>query len=248
MFTNPNPIAFSVLGVEVRWYGILMATAIMSAFIIVLRQMKKKEYPEDTVYDLALWVIPTAIIGARVWYVLFNLSYYSSDWIQALNIRAGGMAIHGGVIGGVLAGIVFCRVKKYDFFEFADYVAPGLILGQAIGRWGNFANGEAHGGPTNLPWAMIVDGTKVHPTFLYESIWNLIVFSILWKMKDKKGGRGLIFASYLMLYSIGRFFIEGMRTDSLMIGSFRTAQLVSLSMIALGALLYKVRLKNETLE
>lgn len=248
MFTNPNPIAFSVLGVEVRWYGILMATAIMSAFIIVLRQMKKKEYPEDTVYDLALWVIPTAIIGARVWYVLFNLSYYSSDWIQALNIRAGGMAIHGGVIGGVLAGIVFCRVKKYDFFEFADYVAPGLILGQAIGRWGNFANGEAHGGPTNLPWAMIVDGTKVHPTFLYESIWNLIVFSILWKMKDKKGGRGLIFASYLMLYSIGRFFIEGMRTDSLMIGSFRTAQLVSLSMIALGALLYKVRMKNETLE
>lgn len=248
MFTNPNPIAFSILGVEVRWYGILMATAIMSAFIIVLRQMKKKEYPEDTVYDLALWVIPTAIIGARVWYVLFNLSYYSSDWIQALNIRAGGMAIHGGVIGGVLAGIVFCRVKKYDFFEFADYVAPGLILGQAIGRWGNFANGEAHGGPTNLPWAMIVDGTKVHPTFLYESIWNLIVFSILWKMKDKKGGRGLIFASYLMLYSIGRFFIEGMRTDSLMIGSFRTAQLVSLSMIALGALLYKVRMKNETLE
>lgn len=234
MFTNPDPIAFSLAGFDIRWYGIIMATAILSSFMVVKRQMDAKGYHDDLVYDLALWVIPTAILGARMWYVLFNLDYYSSDWIQAFNIRGGGMAIHGGVIGGVLAGWIFCKVKKCPFFEFADYVAPALILGQAIGRWGNYMNGEAHGGPTDLPWAMVIEGISVHPTFLYESIWNLIGFALLWHNREKYGGKGLIFAAYMVFYSIGRFFIEGLRTDSLMVGPFRTAQLVSLTMMVLG--------------
>ncbi len=144
------------------------------------------------------------------------------------------MAIHGGVIGGVFAGYVFCRIKKLSFPKLVDITAPSLILGQAIGRWGNFINQEAHGGPTDLPWGIMVDGVKVHPTFLYESLWNLLVFLFLIWYRKKSKVEGEIFLLYVILYSVARFFIEGLRTDSLMLGPFRVAQLISVLTIAVG--------------
>lgn len=233
-----NPVAFTIFGIEIRWYGLLMAFGMLVASMLLLRFAKKRGYSSDMIYDFILVIIPSAVLMARLWYVLFNLDYYLQHPSSILNVREGGLAIQGGVIGGIIAGWIFAKVKKVDFWELADMVAPGLILAQAIGRWGNYANGEAHGGPTNLPWAITVAGEKVHPTFLYESLWNLLVFGVLlWVMKRQKFS-GQIFLLYGILYSIGRFFIEGMRTDSLMIGSFRTAQLLSIITIITFSGLY----------
>lgn len=233
-----NPVAFTLFGLEIRWYGLLMASGMLIASILLQRFAQKKGYDKDMIYDFLLVIIPTAVVASRLWYVLFNLEYYSQHPASILNLREGGLAIQGGVMGGIIAGWIFAKIKKVDFWDLADMVAPGLILAQAIGRWGNFANGEAHGGPTDLPWAITVDGVKVHPTFLYESIWNVMVFAVLlWVMKRQKF-TGQIFLLYGILYSIGRFFIEGMRTDSLMIGSFRTAQLLSVLTIVVFSALY----------
>lgn len=226
-----NPIAFEVFGIAVRWYGILISIGMILGTILAIRQSKKLGWDENLIIDFIIIMIPTAIVGARLYYVIFNWSYYSGDIMKMINIREGGLAIHGGVIGGVIAGIIYTKVKKIDFFELADIIAPSLILGQAIGRWGNFINQEAHGGPTNLPWAITVDGVKVHPTFLYESLWNLIVFAFLIKYRKNKKNNGEVFFLYLILYSVGRFFVEGLRTDSLMLGQFRVAQLLSLSLV-----------------
>lgn len=233
-----NPVAFTIFGLEIRWYGILMASGMLIASLLLQRFAQKKGYPKDMIYDFILVIIPSAVLASRLWYVLFNLDYYSQHPASILNFREGGLAIQGGVIGGVIAGWIFARIKKVPFWELADMVAPGLILAQAIGRWGNFANGEAHGGPTSLPWAITVNGVKVHPTFLYESLWNVLVFAILlWVMKRQKFP-GQIFLLYGILYSVGRFFVEGLRTDSLMIGSIRTAQLISVLTIAGFGLIY----------
>jgi len=174
-----NPVAFEVFGIAVRWYGILMATAMLLGSFVFIRLATRRGYEEDTLYDIILVVLIFSVIGARLYYVVFNWDYYGAYPLQILNFRGGGMAIHGGVIGGLTSGYFLARIKKVDFFELSDYAAPGLILGQAIGRWGNFINGEAHGGPTNLPWAITVDGMQVHPTFLYESLWNLLIFAFL---------------------------------------------------------------------
>lgn len=246
-----NPIAFSVFGFEIRWYGIFIAFAMLIASTFVLKKGKKMGISEDDLMDLVIWVLPSAVIGARIYYVMFyDLSFYLSQPMEILNFRAGGLAIHGGVIGGVLAGYLVTKRKNMPFVKLADVVAPVLILGQAIGRWGNYFNGEAHGGPTNLPWGIMVDGVKVHPTFLYESVLDFLIFAFLLKLLNKKQFDGQICALYLILYSVGRFFIEGLRTDSLMVGPFRTAQVISLAMIALGLAIYsfgkkKANIKNE---
>ncbi len=240
-----NPVAFTVFGIDVRWYGILMATGFVVAGYILLRLARKKGYKDDDIYDLLLVVIPAAIISARIYYVAFSLDLYDGDILRMINIREGGLAIHGGVIGGALAGYIFCKIRKINFLEIIDMVAPGLILAQAIGRWGNYINGEAHGGPTNLPFGIMVDGVKVHPTFLYESIWNLIVFFILMYFYKRKTFDSQIILLYGILYSTGRFFIEGMRTDSLMLGSIRVAQLVSVSTIIIFSVLYIYKIKKQ---
>ena len=239
-----NPIAFKIFNLEVRWYGIFMALAILIGSAIVLRHTKKNGYKEDDIIDLILVVIPFGIIGARLYYVIFNWSYYSGDFLKIINLRGGGLAIHGAVIGGLISGFVFCKKRKLNFLELTDFAALALILGQAIGRWGNFTNGEAHGGVTDLPWGIIVDGQKVHPAFLYESIWNIMIFLLLVFLGEKlKKKDGDIFAIYIGLYSIGRFFIEGLRTDSLMLGSLRMAQVISLILIAISG--YYLFLKKE---
>jgi prolipoprotein diacylglyceryl transferase len=244
-----NPVAFNIFGFEIRWYGLLMATGMLIASLLLLRFARKRGYKDDLIYDFLLVILPSAIVGARLYYVIFNWEYYSHDLFRIINLREGGLAIHGGVIGGVLAGFIFSRVRKVNFAELADMVAPGLILAQAIGRWGNYANGEAHGGPTNLPWAIEVNGVMVHPTFLYESIWNVLVFLFLMWRYPKKAFHGEIFLLYGILYSVGRFFIEGLRTDSLMMGSLRTAQVISIVIILVfGALWIVGRNKNKRLE
>ena len=241
-----DPVAFSIFGLEVRWYGLLIAIAVMIGTLIATKEAGRKGIKEETFIDFLLFAVPVAILFARLYYVVFSWDYYSSNPGQILNIRGGGLAIHGAVIGGALVAIIFTRIKKLKFWTLADVAAPSLILGQAIGRWGNFANQEAHGGPTDLPWGIMVDGVKVHPTFLYESIWNLLVFMFLIWYRKKSKVEGEIFLLYVILYSLARFFIEGLRTDSLMLGSFRVAQLISVLIIVVGgALLHRKKKTSE---
>lgn len=239
-----NRYAFEIFGIQIAWYGIIIASAMFIGALLLMKVGKKHGYKEDDILDLVLVVLPSAIVFARLYYVLFEWSYYSQHLNHILAFREGGLAIHGGIIGGLLGGYVVCKVKKLNFGDLADMVAIPLILGQAIGRWGNFINQEAHGGPTDLPWGIMVDGVKVHPTFLYESLWNLIVFGILVFTFKKRKFYGEHFVKYLMLYSVGRFLVEGLRTDSLMIGPLRIAQVVSLVSILLGAIFIYLARKN----
>ncbi|MED9948247.1 MAG: prolipoprotein diacylglyceryl transferase [Peptacetobacter hiranonis] len=237
-------VAFTIFGIDVMWYGVLIATGMLIGIALAIREAKRVGISEDDVLNIAIIAIPVAIICARLYYVIFSWDYYSQNPSEILNIRGGGLAIHGGLIGGILTGFIYAKVKKLDFFKTADAVMVGMPLAQAIGRWGNFINGEAHGGPTSLPWGIMVDGVKVHPTFLYESIWDFGIFLfIMFYMRKKKTYEGEVIVSYITLYSIGRFFIEGLRTDSLMFGPIRMAQFVSLVGVV-GGLILHFYLKN----
>ena len=240
-----DPVAFHLFGIPINWYGLLIASAVIIGTILALRETKRKGLDEEIFLDLLLYAIPFAIIGARIYYVIFSWDFYKDNPIKAFNIREGGLAIHGVIIAAVLVVIVFSKLRKQNPWVLTDIAAPSLILGQAIGRWGNFANQEAHGRPTDLPWGILIDGVKVHPTFLYESIWNLLVFFfLLWFRKNKAKENGEVFLLYLILYSVARFFIEGLRTDSLMWGPIRVAQLISLATIIIGSYIFYKRRKN----
>ncbi|MGL4571040.1 MAG: prolipoprotein diacylglyceryl transferase [Clostridium sp.] len=254
-----NPVAFEVFGFEVMWYGILIGFGVVLAFILAYFNAKKKGLNFDILIDLFLVCFPCAIIGARAYYVIFEWSNYKDNLIDVFNIRQGGLAIHGGLIGAFLAAYVYTRIKKINFLAYADLVAPSIILAQAMGRWGNFMNSEAHGGVVSYDFIskfpkFIVDGMHIngryyHPTFLYESIWDLLVCIILVAIlyKVKKGYEGIVISSYMILYSLGRFFIEGLRTDSLMFMGLRVAQLISLGLIILGVLfiIYIIKRKKK---
>lgn len=234
-----NPVAFKIFGIEIMWYGILISLGVLLGVYFALRECKRIGFKEDNLLDFLLIAIPTSIVGARVYYVIFSWDYYSKNLGEIINIRNGGLAIHGALIVGVIVGILFCKKRKINVLQLLDIVIPSVALGQAIGRWGNFVNQEAHGGPTDLPWGIMVNGQKVHPTFLYESIMDFAIFLFLvWLRKNKKLNHGQIFALYLVLYSAVRFIVEGLRTDSLMFFGLRTAQLVSLASIVAGAFLW----------
>lgn len=235
---TPNPIAFTILGFEVRWYGVLMATAIIFAVLILIRRAPRHNLKGDDVIDIMLVAIPAGIIFSRLYYIVFNWSYYSGDPAQILNFRGGGLAIHGALIGGFLGAYFVCRHKKISFIDGLDMTVPTIALAQSIGRWGNYFNSEAHGGPTDLPWAITIAGEKVHPTFLYESIWCLILFFVLIYVDNHRRFVGQVACLYGMLYSIERIFVEDLRTDSLMIGSFRQAQVLSAAVILFCAIAY----------
>ncbi|WP_042271517.1 prolipoprotein diacylglyceryl transferase [[Clostridium] dakarense] len=241
-------VAFSIFGIDVMWYGVLMATGMILGTLIAIKEAKRVGIKEDDVLDLAIFAIPVGLLGARLYYVIFNWEYYSQNVSQILNFRGGGMAIHGALIGGILTGYIFTKIRNIDFWKMADTVLLGMPLAQAIGRWGNFINGEAHGGPTDLPWGIVVDGVKVHPTFLYESIWNLGIFIFLWIFRKKKKYEGQIIVYYITLYSLGRFFIEGLRTDSLMIGPLRMAQVISLVGVVGGIIAHIYLSKKNKIE
>ncbi len=233
-----NPVAFSVFGIDVMWYGVLISTGVLIGVLIALKEAKRTGFKEDDLIDFLLYAIPAAIVGARAYYVIFSWDYYSQNLSQIINIRNGGLAIHGAVIAGIVTAIIYSKKRKIKVLQLVDLVIPSLILGQAIGRWGNFINQEAHGGPTDLPWGIIVDGQKVHPTFFYESSLNVLIFIFLiWFRKHKKVSDGQIFALYLILYSAVRYFVEGLRTDSLMFMGMRVAQLLSIALIIAGAAL-----------
>lgn len=238
-----DPVAFEIFGLSIRWYGILIGSGMILGAWLAMREARRVGLNDDTLIDALIIALPIAILGARLYYVLFNLSDYDS-LLEALNFRSGGLAIHGGVLAGVGSFWVYAKIKKLDFFKWLDIVAPSIILGQAIGRWGNYINQEAHGGETTLPWGIMIDGIKYHPTFLYESLANLIIFVVLVIIRKKKKFDGQIIALYMILYSVVRFFIEGLRTDSLYLGEFRVAQLISIALILGGLALYGIMGKN----
>lgn len=243
-----NPVAFELFGIEVAWYGILISIGVIVGTILALKEAERLGIKEDTLIDFLLYAIPIALIGARIYYVIFTWDYYRDNLKEILHFRGGGLAIHGGIIAAIIVAIVFTRKRKVDFWKIADSCAPSLILGQAIGRWGNYINQEAYGGPTDLPWGIMINGQKVHPTFLYESIGNFVVFLfLLWYRRNKSKVSGEIFLLYLMLYSAIRFFVEGLRTDSLMMGPIRVAQLVSIIGIVISWYYLTIRRKEKKL-
>lgn len=249
-FTSPGSLAVDLGPIEIRWYGLLIASAVLIGTYLSRYLAKRRGLNPDIIYDLIIWLVIAAIPSARLYYVLFEWQKYAQhpDWI--VQIWRGGIAIHGAILGGLIAALIFARLKQIPFWQLADIVAPSLILGQAIGRWGNFFNSEAFGRPTNLPWKLYIPAPNrplgyeqfayYHPTFLYESLWNMMVFALLLTLffralkSRPKLKLGTIFLVYLVTYSIGRFWIEGLRTDSLMLGVLRIAQVVSLLGIALG--------------
>lgn len=222
-------VAISVGSFHIYWYGIILAFGAFVGLLMAIREGKRFGINPDFFIDLLLIGAPTAIVVARIYYVAFEWSSYQENLVQIFNIRNGGIAIHGALIGAIIGAIWHCRRRRYPFWHIADIAAPGLIIGQMIGRWGNFANQEAHGGVVSETFLrhtlhlpnFIVNQMKIgdlyyHPTFLYESVWNFIVLVLLLFLRRQTFMRvGEVFLSYLMFYSIGRFFIEGLRTDSL---------------------------------
>ena len=242
-----NRVAFTIFGLDIMWYGVLMASAMILCVLLALKEGKRVNISEDDILNLAIVSIPCGLIGARLYYVIFNWSWYSKHLSEILNFRGGGMAIHGALIGGILAGFIYTKIKKINFFKMADTVMIGIPLGQAIGRWGNYINGEAHGGPTSLPWGIMVNGVKVHPTFLYESLWNILGFIFLIILKHtNKLKTGQLTGTYFIWYSVGRFFIESLRQDSLMLfGILKQAQIISIILIIIGIIIIFVSRKNK---
>jgi len=249
----PDPVAFSIGSHPIYWYGILIAVAMLIGTFLVLREAEKLRLNQDHVLNIILFVIPAAFIGARLYYVLFNWSSYSQNPTDIFAIWHGGLAIHGGLLGGFLAGYLLLRKYGINIWQAFDIAAPSIILGQAIGRWGNFFNQEAYGyevDPSALPWAMYIDGAYRHPTFLYESLWNLVIFVfLLWLRRRKWIHRGDVFLFYVILYSAGRLIIEGFRTDSLMLtANLRVAQVVSVIAIVIGSALLYYRQRRKAKE
>lgn len=264
-----NRVAFQIFGFNIYWYGIFIGTGVILGVLFAMKEAKRTGQNPENYLDFMLWALVFIIIGARLYYVLFSWEYFSKNPSQIFAIREGGLAIYGGIIAGILTGIVFCKVKKLPFWEMADTIAPSLIFGQALGRWGNFFNREAFGGYTDNFFAMryqleqvqanyltldILQNTidingvtyiQVHPTFLYESLWSLGVLVILLFLRKHKKFHGQIFAVYFLGYALGRVWIEGLRTDQLLIGSVPVSQALSALLIVAAIVLYVYRQKKE---
>lgn len=256
---NPGK-SFTVFGIEIAYYGVIIALGMLAGALVAYREAKKTGQKVDDYIDFTLYTLIAAIIGARIYYVIFEWDYYSAHPLEIFNLRAGGLAIYGGVLASVLTLFIFTKVKKLKFWLMADTAVQGLIIGQIIGRWGNFFNREAFGGYTDSLFAMqlpvseakgitqeliehlvTVDGVsyvQVHPTFLYEGTWNLLLFIGICLYKRHKKFDGEVFAIYLMGYGVGRFIIEGLRTDQLVIkalGGIAASQVLSIILIVLAA-------------
>ena len=243
-----NSVAFKIGNIEIAWYALLITFGMVCAVAYTIYRAKKIGVTSSDILDIALWTIPAGIIGARLYYVLTKLDEFSSIG-EVFNIRGGGLAIYGGIIGGAIAVFIGCYVKKINFFAIGDSCTPGIILAQSIGRWGNFMNGEAFGYETDIFIRMGLQNTLtggklqyVHPTFLYESLWNLIGFVLINLFYRKKQYDGQIILMVFGWYGLGRMFIEGLRTDSLYTTifswTFRTSQvLAAVIFVACAALL-----------
>ncbi|WRM65772.1 prolipoprotein diacylglyceryl transferase [Staphylococcus aureus] len=246
VFNYIDPVAFNLGPLSVRWYGIIIAVGILLGYFVAQRALVKAGLHKDTLVDIIFYSALFGFIAARIYFVIFQWPYYAENPSEIIKIWHGGIAIHGGLIGGFIAGVIVCKVKNLNPFQIGDIVAPSIILAQGIGRWGNFMNHEAHGGsvsrafleqlhlPNFIIENMYINGQYYHPTFLYESIWDVAGFIILVNIRKYLKLRETFFL-YLTWYSIGRFFIEGLRTDSLMLTSnIRVAQLVSILLILIS--------------
>lgn len=258
-----NRVVFSLFGIDIYWYGLIIGLAFSLAVILVLRDAKKFNMNEDDIINIMLIAVPVGIIFARLFYIIF---FVDASWTfkDIINIRDGGLAIYGGLIGGILSAYIYTKIKKMRFLDLGDLVVPYIALAQAIGRWGNFINQEAFGVNTTLPWGMTSVSIKnqlailgsfngvplnpnipVHPTFLYESIWSLLVFALLFIIGRKKKFAGQIFCLYMMLYGFGRMFIEGLRTDSLLVAGIRANQVIGfIFFILFGIVLLIIHFTN----
>ncbi|NLM85797.1 MAG: prolipoprotein diacylglyceryl transferase [Clostridiales bacterium] len=233
-------------------YGIFIALGVIAAEFYMGREVRRLSLPSDLAVDMALWSVPLAVLFSRIYYVIFTWERYKGDFFSIFRVWEGGLAIYGGVIGGALGVYLLSKRRKIPFFTLTDLVAPGLILGQAIGRWGNFFNGEAFGNAVTdpawqfFPVSVQVGGSWHLATFFYESLWNLAGFGLLLLLRKRteKKGQGWLFACYLLWYGLGRMMIEGLRTDSLMLGQLRVSQVVSVALVVIaGALMvYKLKL------
>jgi phosphatidylglycerol:prolipoprotein diacylglycerol transferase len=248
LFTSPGE-KLQLGPVPLRWYGLLIALAVFVGLGLARRLARSRQIDPELMADLVIWLVVGAIPAARIYYVAFKWQeLYSTHPELIIQIWRGGIAIHGAILGGMLATLIFARLKQISFWLLADLVAAPLILGQAIGRWGNFFNSEAFGAPTSLPWKLYIspayrpagmaNEAYYHPTFLYESLWNLGVLALLLTLFFKFPAlkRGTLFLIYIVSYSLGRFWIEALRMDSLMLGPLRVAQFISLAGIMLGCL------------
>ncbi len=251
-----NRIAFRLFGRPIAWYGIIITFGIVLAVLYVMWRAKQNSIKSDDVLDIALVTVPSGIVGARLYFVLMSLDHFDSFW-DIFKIWEGGLAIYGGIIAGAVAVLVTAHFKKISFFKLADMITPAVLIGQILGRWGNFFNVEAYGTETTLPWRMGIERfgewTYVHPTFLYESLWNTLGFVLInlfygfSKEKTHKKYDGQIFLMVFAWYGFGRMFIEGLRTDSLYVGPFRISQVVGAICFLAGAslLLYHYFTKTD---
>lgn len=257
-----DSVAFTVGSKDIYWYGIIIAFGFAVAVIAALRLAKTYGVRAETIYDVVIYGTPSAIIAARLYYVAFEWESYADNPIDIIKIWNGGIAIYGAIIGATAAVFIYCRVKKLNLPLIFDIGAVGLVIGQIFGRWGNFFNQEAFGSNTNAPWGMTgniiirrleemaADGMAVnpdipvHPTFLYESLWNAAVLAVLLVLFKRRKFDGQVFLTYISLYGLGRFFIEGLRTDSLYLGAFRVSQLVAAITFAAGVALIVCNLKK----
>ena len=253
MLSYIDPIAFELGPLAVRWYGVIIAVGILLGYFIAQASVQRVGHDKDTLVDIIFWSAIFGFIVARLYFVIFQWPYYIQNPIEIPMIWHGGIAIHGGLIGGFVTGIILCKIKNLNPFQIGDVIAPSMILGQGIGRWGNFVNHEAHGGPVSRTFLenlhipdfiinnMYIDGKYYHPTFLYESVWDILGFIVLIVLR-KHLRIGDTFCLYLIWYSIGRFFVEGMRTDSLMLTEgIRVAQLMSVILIIVGIAIMIIR-------
>ncbi|MCW6667591.1 prolipoprotein diacylglyceryl transferase [Aerococcaceae bacterium NML190938] len=261
MLATIHPTAFHLFGWPVQWYGIIIGLAMIVGYQMVMRRARQLQINDETMADIIFWTIVCGLIGARAYYVLFKWDYYAQNPEQIIQVWHGGLAIYGGILAGVAALVWLCRRYRQDVWQILDIAAPAVMLAQAIGRWGNFINQEAYGGvttqqflqslhlPTFIIEQMYIDGHYYHPTFLYESLWNLIgACCLIFVRKQENWWRsGEIAALYLIWYGFGRFFIEGLRSDSLYLGAFRISQVVSIVSVVMGVayILYQRTSKKE---
>lgn len=241
-----HPVIFAIGPFTFRYYGLMYIAALLVGITLIRREVHRKGMPltSEDVWNLVMVVFIFGLVGARIYYVAFNWGYYSRYPSETIAIWHGGLAIHGGIIGGLLGGMALVRRYRVPFWRMADAIAPSLILGQAFGRFGNFMNGDAHGIPTDLPWGVVFKpetpagqqfpGEALHPTMLYELILNVIAFSYLWRVRKRGYRDGYLFSLYLILYSVNRFFVSFFRADDLYIGGLRAPHLAGFIIIALA--------------
>lgn len=256
-----NPVLLDLGFIKIYWYSIMILLGIFIGGSLIIKESKRFKIPEDYIVNMILYTIIFGIIGARLYYVIFNWDYYGTNIIDIFKVWEGGLAIHGGILFGLITIIIYTKKYNVKTLRMLDIIVVGLIIGQAIGRWGNFFNGEAHGAATTLEFlnslhlpkfiinGMHINGVYYHPTFLYESLWNLIGFIVLLLFRKRYYNKiGQTTGLYLIWYGIGRFFIEGMRTDSLMFGSFRMAQIISILFVIIGLIIIIIKSKGSKLE